>query len=86
VLDDKTPLTISRQLLQEFAKQLPSLPAALHKEIGYFSLEKIQTRALAFEEQISIVRTNLADILEDEEEWKDAAKMLIGIPLESSQR
>lgn len=36
--------------------------------------------------QIVALREMLADILESQEEWTDAAKMLQGIPLESTNR
>jgi len=86
MLDEKTPLVISRPLLQNFATTLPGLPAEAHKEVAHFALEKIQPRGVAFEEQISIIRENLAKLYEGEEEWREAAKILIGIPLDTGQR
>jgi len=86
MLEEKTPLVISRTLLQAFAVSLPKLPAELHKQIAHFALEKIQLRVVAFEEQVTVIRQNLANIYEKEEEWKEAARVLIGIPLDSSQR
>jgi COP9 signalosome complex subunit 4 len=56
-------------------------PAAAH-----FALEKIQPRVVAFEEQVSVIRVNLAKLYEGEEEWKEAAKILIAIPLDTGQR
>lgn len=86
MLEEKTPLVISRPLLQSFAVALPNLPPDLHKEIAHFALEKIQPRGVAFEEQISIIRVDLAKLYEEEEEWRDAAKILIAIPLDTGQR
>jgi len=86
MLEDATPLVISRTLLQAFAVALPSLEADLHKEIGHYALEKIQPRAVAFEEQVSVLRVNLAKVYESEEEWREATKILIGIPLDTGQR
>jgi len=37
---------------------------------------------VAFEEQVSVIRTQLAKIYEEEEEWKEAAKVLMAIPLD----
>ena len=37
-------------------------------------------------QQISKLREELADILQNEEEWTEAAKVLQGIPLDSGQR
>jgi COP9 signalosome complex subunit 4 len=86
MLEEKTPLVVSRPLLQNFAVFIPNLPSDLHKEIAHFALEKIQPRGVAFEEQISIVRVDLATLYETEEEWREAAKILIGIPLDTGQR
>jgi len=41
---------------------------------------------VAFEEQVSVIRVNLAKLYEGEEEWKEAAKILIAIPLDTGQR
>ncbi|KAJ3119030.1 hypothetical protein HDU96_003205 [Phlyctochytrium bullatum] len=58
----------------------------LAKSLFQFSLEAVQNRAVAYEEQISIIREKLAHILEDEEDWSEAAKVLQGIPLDSGHR
>jgi len=86
MLEEKTPLVVSRPLLQNFAVALPTLPPDVHKDIAHFALEKIQPRGIAFEEQISVIRVNLAKLYEQEEEWREAAKILIAIPLDTSQR
>jgi len=86
MLDEKTPLVISRTLLHAFATGLSNLPPSAHKEIAHFALDKIQPRVVAFEEQVSIIRVNLAGLYEDDEEWKEAAKILIAIPLDTGQR
>ena len=51
VLSDRNPLVISRQLLTSFAQGVASLPPDLHKEVAAFALDKIQPRAVSFEEQ-----------------------------------
>jgi len=85
MLDEKTPLVISRTLLSPFATSLPKLSSDMHKEIAHYALEKIQPRVVAFEQQVSAIRLELAKLYEEEEEWKDAAKVLIAIPLDSGQ-
>jgi len=85
MLDDKTPLVISRTLLSPFAEALPKLPSEVHKEVAQYALEKIQPRVVAFEQQVSQIRLHLATLYEEEEEWKEAAKVLIAIPLDSGQ-
>lgn len=86
MLEEKTPLVISRTLLQAFAMALSSLPPELHKEIAQTAVEKIQPRVVAFEDQVSVIRVDLAKLYEEEEEWREAAKILMAIPLDSGQR
>ncbi|KAJ3204291.1 hypothetical protein HDU67_009651, partial [Dinochytrium kinnereticum] len=56
------------------------------KDLFMFTLDQIQSRTVAYEEQISIIRERLAQIYEDEENWSEAAKVLQGIPLDSGHR
>jgi len=86
MIEETTPLVISRTLLQAFATTLENLPREIQKEIGHYTLEKIQPRVVAFEEQVSIIRMQLARIYEAEENWREAAKILVAIPLDSGQR
>lgn len=37
-------------------------------------------------DQVNLLRFQLADLLEEEEEWSDAARVLMGISLDSGQR
>ncbi|KAI9203727.1 uncharacterized protein BJ171DRAFT_509417 [Polychytrium aggregatum] len=84
-------LAVSRQIIHDFinaffssTKDIKDLrPVA---EIWVYALEKIESRALAFEEQISSIREKLADIYEEEENWSEAARVLQGIPLDSGHR
>jgi len=86
MMDERTPLVISRTLLQHFALSVPKLKPELHKQVAHYALERIQPRVVAFEEQVSIIRVELAKLYEEQEEWKEAAKILIAIPLDSGQR
>eukprot|EP01111_Echinosteliopsis_oligospora_P004221 TRINITY_DN1672_c0_g1_i1.p1 TRINITY_DN1672_c0_g1~~TRINITY_DN1672_c0_g1_i1.p1 ORF type:complete len:399 (+),score=139.35 TRINITY_DN1672_c0_g1_i1:55-1251(+) len=86
MVDEQTPLAISRTLLKEFATMLEKLPAQSQKDVAHYALEKIQPRVVAFEEQVSVIRIQLAKIYEDESEWRESAKILVAIPLDSGQR
>ncbi|ORY33542.1 PCI-domain-containing protein [Rhizoclosmatium globosum] len=55
-------------------------------EVWRFVLERTSGRQVAFEEQISLARFSLAAILEFNEEWSEAAKVLMQIPLDSGHR
>lgn len=85
MVGDDTPLVTSRQILLDYATHIATLPAAEFKDIATFSLEKLQPRIVAFEEQVSMIRERLAAIYEQEEDSKKAAQTLIGIPLEGQR-
>ena len=72
-----------------FSSQTPHLPIVISLcltgclkkiekqiELGRFYLEKTHSRAVSFEEQVSLVRESLAKAFEAKEEWTEAAKML----------
>lgn len=50
------------------------------------ALEKLQPRVVSFEDSVTLLRENLAAILEKEEDWSKAAQILSGIDLDSSSR
>eukprot|EP01099_Mayorella_cantabrigiensis_P003700 TRINITY_DN2796_c0_g1_i4.p2 TRINITY_DN2796_c0_g1~~TRINITY_DN2796_c0_g1_i4.p2 ORF type:complete len:387 (+),score=99.16 TRINITY_DN2796_c0_g1_i4:101-1261(+) len=79
-------IVISRQVLNEFASSLKTLNVPNQKLIANELLEKIKPKVVRFEEQVSVIRENLARLYEQEEEYSEAARVLNGIPLESTQR
>ncbi|PWA26420.1 hypothetical protein CCH79_00001193 [Gambusia affinis] len=86
MVNENVSLVISRQLLTDFCTHLPSLPDATAKAVYHFTLEKIQPRVISFEEQVASVRQHLATIYEKEGDWRNAAQVLVGIPLETGQK
>ncbi|KAN0059698.1 hypothetical protein ACQY0O_008270 [Thecaphora frezii] len=50
------------------------------------ALDRLQPRVLSFEEQASVLRSRLATLLEAEEDWIEAARVLQAIPLDSGHR
>jgi len=86
MVDEKTPLVNSRAGLQQFATSLSTLPSLVQKEIGHYAIDRVQPRMVAFEEQLTVIREVLARLYEEEEEWREAARMLIAIPLDTGQR
>ncbi|XP_012502603.1 PREDICTED: COP9 signalosome complex subunit 4 [Propithecus coquereli] len=86
MVNENVSLVISRQLLTDFCTHLPNLPDSTAKEIYHFTLEKIQPRVISFEEQVASIRQHLASIYEKEEDWRNAAQVLVGIPLETGQK
>ncbi|KAL4141928.1 hypothetical protein QTP88_004474 [Uroleucon formosanum] len=87
IVNENVSLVISRQILSDVSTQLlPDLPDGQSKLLAHFTLEKIQPRVISFEEQVANVRQHLASIYERENNWKEAASVLVGIPLETGQK
>ena len=86
MLSDVVPLVTSRQILSTLCSEAKSLPAAQHKDVAEFALEKITPRVVSFEEQVSVLREGLAKLLKDDGKASEAASMLAGIDLDSGIR
>ncbi|XP_046367290.1 COP9 signalosome complex subunit 4-like [Haliotis rufescens] len=86
LVNENVSLVISRQILSDFTAQLSKLPDAIAKQVAHYTLDKIHTRVISFEEQVAAIRQHLADIYEREQCWRDAANVLVGIPLETGQK
>ena len=86
MMSENVSQMVSRQLLSEFCNCLSQLNNEACKEVALFALNRIKPRVISFEEQVASIRQHLAGIFEQEESWKDAASMLVGIPLESGQK
>ncbi|EFA84954.1 proteasome component region PCI domain-containing protein [Heterostelium album PN500] len=86
VTDETTPLVISRSILSSLTQSLKTLGFDPQMNLSNYVLERIQDRVVAFEEQVSDIRYNLAKLYERQENWREAAKCLMAIPLDSSQR
>ncbi|GBP68559.1 COP9 signalosome complex subunit 4 [Eumeta japonica] len=86
IVNENVSLVISRQLLTDVGTHLSLLPDNVSQEVSHFALDVIQPRAISFEEQVSSIRQHLADIYERNQKWKEAAEVLVGIPLETGQK
>lgn len=86
VVNEHVSLVISRQLLTDVGIQLAQLNDPVSKLISHFALDKVQPRVISFEEQVANIRQHLAQIYEREENWREAANVLVGIPLETGQK
>jgi tetratricopeptide (TPR) repeat protein len=85
IIDNSVPPLVSRPSLIDFSTQIVS--SALgddYKPLVEKILSILEQRAVAFEEHIAILRTNLADFLEQNNEYLEAAKCLGQIPMEGS--
>jgi len=86
VMGDNLSLVVSRQVVSDVAQKISILPDSIAKEVGHHLLSVIQPRVISYEEQAAAVRQHLADVYEKESRWREAAKVLVGIPLETGQR
>ncbi|XP_019876196.1 COP9 signalosome complex subunit 4 [Aethina tumida] len=86
IVNENVSLVISRQILSEISNQLMKLPDNVSKTVSHYMLDKVQPRVISFEEQVASIRQHLAQIYERNQMWKEAAMVLVGIPLETGQK
>lgn len=86
IVNENVSLVISRQILTDVSSNLVTQPDEVAKPVSHFTLDKVQPRVISFEEQVASIRQHLASIYEREENWRDAANVLVGIPLETGQK
>ncbi|XP_044738250.1 COP9 signalosome complex subunit 4 [Chrysoperla carnea] len=86
IVNENVSLVISRQILTDVSTQLTNLPDNESKVVSHYTLDKVQPRVISFEEQVASIRQHLANIYERNQCWKEAANVLVGIPLETGQK
>ncbi|EDW74082.1 COP9 signalosome complex subunit 4 [Drosophila tropicalis] len=86
IVNEHVSLVISRQILNDVGMELSKLPDDMSKQLSHFTLEKVHPRVISFEEQVAGIRFHLANIYERNQQWRDAATVLVGIPLETGQK
>lgn len=87
ILSDNLGIVAARPLLGaavETIKTIPDLATKIHA--GTTALHSLSSRLVSFEEQDAQLREMLADAYTLQEDYIEAAKVLQGIQLESSQR
>ncbi|KIJ56627.1 hypothetical protein M422DRAFT_149203 [Sphaerobolus stellatus SS14] len=89
VTQDNINIVVGRPVLAELVKVLEEkkiLDRDLRKTIVEDCLNIIQPRLTRFEEQATSLRFQLAELLEEEEDFSGAAHVLMAIPLEGGNR
>ncbi|XP_023324585.1 COP9 signalosome complex subunit 4-like [Eurytemora carolleeae] len=86
IVNENVSLVISRQLLTEICTILVKLEDCVSKAVSHYTLDIVAPRVISFEDQVGSIRQHLADIFEREQNWKQAAQTLVGIPLETGQK
>ncbi|MCJ1296756.1 hypothetical protein MMC34_008323 [Xylographa carneopallida] len=87
VLGDNLGIVAARPLIGAYVNALRGVsnPGVKIKS-GRYALQALQSRVVSFEEQDASIREILADTFQEKEDYVEAAKMLQGLQLESSQR
>ena len=75
IVNENVSLVISRQLLSEVGATL----VQLEDSVSHFTLEVVQPHIISFEDQLVAIRQR-------EQNWSKVGKVLVGIPLETSQK
>lgn len=87
LLGESLGLLIARPLLNNAVQAIGSISTTEERiAAGTHALQVLQPRVVSFEEQDAMVREILADSYQENEEFLEAAKVLAGMQLESSQR
>ncbi len=87
ILGESVGIVVARPLLGSAVEAIKSLPNTEAKiDVGTHALQSLESRVVSFEEQDAMIREIMADAYTEQEDFIDAAKMLQGIQLESSQR
>ena len=87
ILGDSLGVVAARPLLGAYVDALRKVTSANVKiEAGQHALQALQSRVVSFEEQDALLREIVADAYQEQENYVEAAKILQGIQLESSQR
>ena len=75
IANENVNRVISRQLLSEVGATL----VQLEDSVSHFTLEVVQPHVNSFEDQVVAIRQR-------EQNWSKVGKVLVGIPLETSQK
>jgi len=87
ILSESLSIVAARPLLGSAVEAISSLSSTEAKiSVGTRALQTLESRVVSFEEQDATIREIMADAYQEQEEFIEAAKMLQGIQLESSQR
>ena len=87
VLGESLGIVAARPLLGAYVETLKHISdPAIKIESGRHALQSLELRVVSFEEQDVAIREIVADAFQEQDEYVEAAKILQGIQLESSQR
>lgn len=87
ILGESLGIVAARPLLASAVDAIKSITSTEDRiAVGTHALLALESRVVSFEEQDALIRETLADAYQEQDDYVEAAKMLEGIQLESSQR
>lgn len=87
ILRESLGIVATRPLLASAVDAIKSIGNTEDRiAVGTHALQALESRVVSFEEQDALIRETVADAYQEQDDYVEAAKMLQGIQLESSQR
>ena len=87
ILGESLGIVAARPLLASAVDTIKAITSTEDQiAVGNHALLALESRVVSFEEQDALIRETLADAYQEQDNYIEAAKMLQGIQLESSQR
>lgn len=87
ILGESLGIVAARPLLASAVDAIKSIASTDDRiAVGTHALRALESRVVSFEEQDALIRETLADAYQERDDYVEAAKMLQGIQLETSQR
>lgn len=87
ILGESLGIVAARPLLASAVDAIKAITSTEDRiAVGNHALQALESRVVSFEEQDALIRETLADAYQEQDNYIEAAKMLQGIQLESSQR
>lgn len=87
ILGESLGIVAARPLLGAYVETLRRVSgSAIKIEAGRHALQALESRVVSFEEQDASIREIVADAFQEQDDYLDAARILQGIQLDSSQR
>ena len=84
--NDAKPLTESKPVINYLAQNITKLDNASTLDVCDHAIKMLKTRQLQFDEEDTIFKKEMAEVLTAREEYEPAAKILEAINLEQSNR
>uniref|UniRef100_A0A5S6R552 COP9 signalosome complex subunit 4 n=1 Tax=Trichuris muris TaxID=70415 RepID=A0A5S6R552_TRIMR len=79
-------LVVSRAVLSELIAKLPTVDQSIASAVAKHLLDALQVRSMSYENQVSEVRMYLVTVAERNEDWLEAAQLLVKMPGETGKR